>query len=362
MFPDRVRRFVLDGVVNSRDYYDNFWDYGFQAMNHTNRVSTQNSPTLDPNLPSLPASSQTLDGFFSLCLSAGPAHCALATPHATLPSLHARLAALRARLLASPLPVSHPTLGASIVTTSAVQHVLFRGLYAPARWAGLAQTLAELDAGNGTRAWESLNAGWIYKDEEGKSGVFGREMDRVGSGLVCSSIMCSETSREALSDTSLERFVEYSREMGRRSISGEAWAMWIAQCRRWSHVANDIFKPDWDNVPKTKFPILFLSNYADPVTPLSSAEAMAGMFGAGKEGGASLVVARDGHGHCSYAQPSRCVHATIRGYFVDGVVPEYGTECEVDQGGVFGEVAGEGSGARLAREMGRRFEKGASMI
>jgi len=41
MFPDEVRRFVLDGVVNSRDYYENFWDYGFQAMDHTNRVGTK---------------------------------------------------------------------------------------------------------------------------------------------------------------------------------------------------------------------------------------------------------------------------------------------------------------------------------
>ena len=89
---------------------------------------------------------------------------------------------MRERLHRWPLAVSHPTLGSSIVTTSAVQHVIFRGLYAPARWAGLAQTLTELDRGNGTRAWESLNGGWIYHDREGKDEVFGRAMDVVGSG------------------------------------------------------------------------------------------------------------------------------------------------------------------------------------
>lgn len=179
------------------------------------------------------------------------------------------------------------------------------------------------------------------------------------------SITCSETSHEALADNSFTRFVQYSREMGQLSISGEAWALWIAQCRRWSHTAVDIYRGGWTNLRRTKFPILFVSNYGDPVTPLSAAESMASMFGAGEEGGASLLVQSNGFGHCSYAQPSKCTHAKLRAYFVDGVVPEYGTECEVDEGGVFEEraevglaAAEEGVGARLSREMGQRYQVG----
>jgi hypothetical protein len=43
----------------------------------------------------------------------------------------------------------------------------------------------------------------------------------------------------------------------------------------------------------------------------------------------------DSYGHCSLAHPSLCTAKAVRAYFVDGVVPEYGTICVSDPGFLF---------------------------
>lgn len=57
--------------------------------------------------------------------------------------------------------------------------------------------------------------------------------------------MCADTDPAALSDTSLETMIHYMREMGDLSISGEAWSWWVAQCRRWSFHARDVYRGPW---------------------------------------------------------------------------------------------------------------------
>jgi hypothetical protein len=191
-------------------------------------------------------------------------------------SLHARLTALRKRLHQNPLHVS-PDLGAGIVTTSAIQHAIFRGLYNPIGWPSLARALAEAEGGNGTALYLRLNDGFDLAPHDPSDNVFGRPMDVLGSGLTCSVrslslaaspslsteltrspsqiIECADTDPAALEDTSLETLVRYMREMGNLSISGEAWAWWIAQCRRWMTEVRDVYRGPWtreDGLRKTR--------------------------------------------------------------------------------------------------------------
>ncbi|KAG9122566.1 hypothetical protein FRC07_001004, partial [Ceratobasidium sp. 392] len=74
---------------------------------------------------------------------------------------------------------------------------------------------------------------------------------------------------------------------------------------------------------KTKFPILFMSLEADPVTPLSSAVKMSRGFG---DESATLLV-QQGFGHCTTSHPSLCTYKHVHDYFVDGKVPPNGTHC-----------------------------------
>lgn len=72
-----------------------------------------------------------------------------------------------------------------------------------------------------------------------------------------------------------------------------------------------------ENAPQinTSFPILFLSNTLDPVTPLKAAVKMALRFT-----GAGLLEQKSA-GHCTISSASRCTAKVLKGYINEGKVP-----------------------------------------
>lgn len=72
-----------------------------------------------------------------------------------------------------------------------------------------------------------------------------------------------------------------------------------------------------DKPINTSFPVLFLSNTYDPVTPLSAGVKMAGLFVD------SGLVEQKSMGHCSLASVSLCTMAKVRAYFRKGKVPAH---------------------------------------
>ena len=95
----------------------------------------------------------------------------------------------------------------------------------------------------------------------------------------------------------------------------------------------------WDDHPahrlkhiNTSFPLLFLSNSRDPVTPLYAGVKMARKFV-----NAGLVEQRS-EGHCSLAAVSRCTMERVRAYFEEGKVPakpQWGPDGEKTEKGVW---------------------------
>ncbi|KAF8593117.1 hypothetical protein BDV93DRAFT_612340 [Ceratobasidium sp. AG-I] len=122
--------------------------------------------------------------------------------------------------------------------------------------------------------------------------------------------------------------------MGKISPVGESWARITGSCRGWSFRANQRYTGPWTTakgLKKTRFPILFLSLDADPVTPLSSAVKMNRGFG---NESATLLI-QQGYGHCTTSHPSLCTVKNVRDYFLDGKVPANGTYCTPEPGFIY---------------------------
>ena len=144
--------------------------------------------------------------------------------------------------------------------------------------------------------------------------------------------MCGDTDHAAFEGTTVNDLVEYTKELKQKSPTGDIWSLWVAQCTRWRHkpierysggssyeaalaqrrlTQRPYFLPrslvhvrriEQDKVGRMRkrlrshhadsfhafsFPILFFSQEADPVTPLSAARAMVERFGPES---ASLVI------------------------------------------------------------------------
>ena len=90
-------------------------------------------------------------------------------------------------------------------------------------------------------------------------------------------------------------------------------------------------RPKWKfdmkiQAQNTSHPILWLTNTRDPVTPIANARRMAKRFPG------SVLFGQDADGHCTIAQPSRCVAKGIREYFQTGHLPKGEIACAPDRG------------------------------
>ncbi|GAA5932039.1 uncharacterized protein JCM15063_001107 [Sporobolomyces koalae] len=315
MFPDKVNRFILDGVSDSLSYTRDFWQWGVDGMTDTHK---------------------TIDGFFSACAESGPKGCALARHNSTASELKARLAAIYETLRRRPLAVGQSEWGPGIVTASDVQYTVFHSLYAPKTWPDLASLLAEVERGDGHRMFETANK-WNRQlcRKPPADNTFHTPM--IGSMASAVVVMCGDTDPNVIrNDTSVEGLRDYMQMLrdSTESPTADEWSIWISQCRRWNVEPFEVYRGPWtvkEGLNKTAFPILFLSMTADPVTPLSAARRMTDNFGPES---ATLLI-QNGFGHCSLAHPSLCTAKKARAYLVDGIVPKINTTCDSDPGFLF---------------------------
>ena len=124
--------------------------------------------------------------------------------------------------------------------------------------------------------------------------------------------------------------------MANISQFADIWMSLMVSCSHFSIIPTDP-PMRWDDHPahnqkpiNTSFPLLFLSNTHDPVTPLAAGVKMAGKFV-----DAGLIESKS-QGHCSISMVSLCTVRKIGQYFEDGLVPPSPrkgdwTRCEADE-------------------------------
>ena len=135
-------------------------------------------------------------------------------------------------------------------------------------------------------------------------------------------IACSDGDEHAWN---LEEYKEWYKGLEAQShLMAPMWGHYWMMCAEWKVRA----KWRWTGplaATNTSHPILVVSTKYDPCTPLADARMVQTRYG-----GSGLLV-QDSYGHCSLSSPSLCTAKHVRRYFEEGILPDEGTVCVVDE-------------------------------
>ncbi|KAH7035856.1 Alpha/Beta hydrolase protein [Microdochium trichocladiopsis] len=294
LFPERSQRIVIDGVVNTLQWYDSvlFGD-------------------------SLTDTDELLGAFFDECHKAGPRNCSLASTGDSPQQIRDSVFELVGQLKEHPLSTYINNTHYGIITAEIVLlKATFNALYKPSRWPDLADRLSELMGGNGSQFlldhvlvpdWPEAPTDIVMAND----GLSGPKHWRQGiKGL--------EEELAPLWNSSV--FADAHNSL---YIPKQQWVVPRTHNFSLSHIQNGA-AINGQGI-ETAHPLLILSTSLDPVTPLRSAEVAKTAFR-----GSEIVEVR-GYGHCSLAEPSRCVIRAFRKYLYDGILPKGHTLCEAER-------------------------------
>lgn len=308
MFPDRVGRLVVDGVVDAVDYTKALW--------YDNLVDTE----------------KDVDLLYYHCARVGYPTCALANKKGktTPEDVKQRIEHITMSLYHNPLPVISPT-RPEVIEYSDIKNLIFAAVYNPIQsFPFVTNLLSDLEQGNGTRFAE-LTEGYHAFTCPTCSGKASTLPLRNQTGVheipafgVDNTRAIACTDGDDQTSVTRSEFAEFVKNITALSPSiGSMWATIRLQCIHYTLRPIHRYPGPWK--ANTSHPLLFLGNSADPVTPLRNAIKHAKGF----EGAVALE--QKSPGHCTLAAHSRCTEGFVRGYFQNGEMPPPGTRCEVDE-------------------------------
>ncbi|KAK7032395.1 hypothetical protein VNI00_013143 [Paramarasmius palmivorus] len=292
MFPDKVERLVIDGVIDvAGDYYTTNWKDNF----------------LD--------SDKALQWFFKDCHAAGPSLCGF---YAESPeAIEARLNRLYTSVLEAPIAVRTAQSYGLIDYTLLRSFIFNPGLYFPfATWSVIATGLADLEAGNGTTLW-SLSGQTTFQCTSCNPEKQVFDYEQVPDAQTA--IRCNDGD---VVPSSLEEARKHYKESEKVSGWVDLAAGARISCSHWPEIPKTFFRGPISG--NTSHPILLIGNSADPVTPLHAAHVVSQGFPG------SVVLTQDYAGHAAISAPSFCTENALRTYFLNGTLPEPGTVCPVE--------------------------------
>ncbi|KAI0376049.1 alpha/beta-hydrolase, partial [Hypomontagnella monticulosa] len=288
LFPDRVGRMILDGVVDVEEYYTNYWK------------------------AQIALGDEMVDSFATFCYQAGSNNCSFWGPSAQ--NITNRLDSIMLQLEREPIPLSGLDTGKppTLATIADLEGLILSAGYEPLlSFPQLADALSELERGNAS--------------------ALGGIVDRFSTFADASSIIkCADTSgRNKLATVDDFRdYAEYAAAASKYIGSVYPVALDTIICAGF----RSVLVPDsmvWKGpLPPssngTSFPILFTSNTLDPITPLVSAQRMSEYF----KGSVLLVQEAVGH-TVANQRGSTCYFNHIHAYLA-GIVPPANITCPME--------------------------------
>uniref|UniRef100_A0A0B7KR21 Uncharacterized protein n=1 Tax=Bionectria ochroleuca TaxID=29856 RepID=A0A0B7KR21_BIOOC len=240
LHPDRIGRMILDGVEDPADYYNGLWSNNL----------------LDADAG--------VDNFVSSCHAAGPDACVMYENSTDL--IYSRLSSILTNQKEKPVPVwNSSVVGMPVLATYAdLTNVLLLSLYFPlASFPKVAQIMVDLEHGQG----ESLI---VSKRISFRSNCQAEaDFDGLQASMM---ILCTDSDGRGRIN-SVEEYQEYVDYLMRQSkYIGNTWAINRISCHAISVVPPRSGKFSGITGADTSFPILFVGNTLDPVTPLANAQ------------------------------------------------------------------------------------------
>ncbi|KAG7106703.1 putative hydrolase like protein [Verticillium longisporum] len=310
MFPDRIDRMVLDGVVNPHKWY---------------RGPSDPDMTMDAD--------KVLTAMLEMCIALGETKCPLAKHGSTAADLSAKVWRRIDDLKVQPAVITiKPKAGLSMPFPVAIKvtidylkaiHLTSSTLINRALWPQHLSFLASLLAVRGSEPYEAAS-GAAAPDVAAPSLAKRSAGDANALLSAHIAIRCGDR---------LERtpaFASFAPEMAATlnssRISGARFAAIGATCAQWPWRAREAY--DGDFAVTTRTPVLVVSSELDPRTPLEAARRASAALG----GSELLTVA--GAGHCSTSAPSACAAVHLRDYWVNGTMPAPGKVCKGSPFGV----------------------------
>ncbi|KAG8851863.1 hypothetical protein FRB96_009047 [Tulasnella sp. 330] len=311
LFPERVGRVVLDGVVNA--------------------TLSSSAPGYEFFASSISDGDATLQQFLAQCAESGPSGCALASTNSTQSSLKAWINQLIDDAY------NFAPLGSGM-TSFDIRVLLESTARAPSQWQDMAMTILEA-----RQAISALMHGSNTNNTSGGSSTsmkikraheFSAALPAVprSSNLmkrtqtaaqsidnnwsVATAVFCGDNSAppHTAADT-FDSIVNTS-----QTVSSIFAPFLAAQpevlCSSWPYRAVQRYSGPWD-AKTIANPIVVIGNTFDPVTPLHMAKELVRTVNSNGKRSAALIQ-QDGSGHTTLEEPSLCTQALLRAYFTNG--------------------------------------------
>jgi pimeloyl-ACP methyl ester carboxylesterase len=293
MYPDRVGRVIVDGIVDTQDYINGIWA---NSMDETNK---------------------TMRSFYTLCAEAGPSGCALANSTSTADSIEESVEAFISSLYHMPFVPTNDQ--PDILSWSVLKDIIFSALYSPnVLFPVVAELLHSLMNGDGHEILPILETLHSYSCPLPNDGL------RLGPNEAQQGIACGDAYAHPNVNATFEEFQEFVQDLAQKApAAGGIWPEIRLNCVAWRIRALYSYRGPFGG--KTQTPLLFISNTADPVTGLAAGRRMVKTFE-----DAGLIV-QDSPGHCSISAFSACTVTWIRRYLRTGDVPMEELPCSAEQ-------------------------------
>jgi pimeloyl-ACP methyl ester carboxylesterase len=300
MYPDKVKRVIIDGVYDAVNYRKTLWD---SNLHDTEKVWAS---------------------FFQFCTEGGPSKCPVAEK--TAGETFRRVNNIIKNLEANPIAVPFDS-GPLVLTSDILKSAIFTATYFPVvLYPLLAYSLAGIETNNLTGIVALASQSELYSGLYTCSCEAEIPWNAQSEGFY--TVACADG--DPISDSPEVFQAHYEKLVQMSPLGGPIWAQIRMRCGEWKLPAK------WRHTDpfggNTSHPLLLVQPTWDPVCPKSDALKVRARFP-----GAGFLEQRS-YGHCSVSSSSLCTARAVREYFVNGTLPEEGKVCDVDILPILGEV------------------------